>query len=62
MARVQDDDEMVKFLEHEIELVSRKRTGSSKPTKRQAENESVKERILNTFRRGNDCQGDCGCP
>lgn len=44
--KVQDNAEMVAFLEHEIELVSRKRTGSSKPTKRQTENEGIKARIL----------------
>lgn len=46
MEKVQDNAEMVAFLEHEIELVSRKRTGSSKPTKRQTENEGIKARIL----------------
>ena len=33
------------FIAHEIELLGRKRTGSSKPTKRQAENEVLKGRI-----------------
>lgn len=46
MEKVQDNADMVAFLEHEIELVSRKRTGSSKPTKRQTENEGIKARIL----------------
>jgi len=39
---VMDFDE---FIDHEIELLSRKRTASSKPTKRQVENEAVKARI-----------------
>ena len=33
------------FITHEIELLSRKRTGSSKPTKKQVENEGIKTRI-----------------
>lgn len=33
------------FIAHEVELLSRKRTGSSKPTKRQVENEALKGRI-----------------
>lgn len=34
------------FIEHEVELLSRKRTGSTKPTKRQVENEAIKAQIL----------------
>ena len=33
------------FIAHEIELLGRKRSASSKPTKRQVENEGVKARI-----------------
>ena len=33
------------FITHEIELLGRKRTASSKPTKRQLENEALKGRI-----------------
>lgn len=33
------------FIDHEIELLGRKRTGASKPTKRQVENSVLKERI-----------------
>ena len=33
------------FLDHEVELLSRKRSASSKPTKRQVENEALKARI-----------------
>ena len=33
------------FIAHEVELLSRKRTASSKPTKRQAEKEVLKGRI-----------------
>lgn len=33
------------FIAHEVELLSRKRSTSSKPTKRQVENEALKGRI-----------------
>lgn len=35
----------IKWAEHEIDLLSRKRSASSKPTKRQVENEALKGRI-----------------
>lgn len=34
------------FLAHEVELLSRKRSTSTKPTKKQVENEALKGRIL----------------
>lgn len=37
--------EFDEFITHEIELLSRKRSTSSKPTKRQTENETLKGRI-----------------
>ena len=37
--------EFNEFIAHEVELLSRKRSTSSKPTKRQAENEVLKGRI-----------------
>ena len=33
------------FINHEVDLLSRKRSASSKPTKRQVENEALKGRI-----------------
>lgn len=40
-------DDVVKFMEHEMELVSRKRsTGNSKPTAKQAEQDAMREKIL----------------
>ena len=33
------------FIDHEVELLSRKRSTASKPTKRQVENEALKGRI-----------------
>lgn len=38
-------DELLAFIDHEVELLSRKRSASSKPTKRQVENEVLKGRI-----------------
>ena len=39
--------EMVEFLNHEIDLLNRKRSSkSSKPTAKQMENEAIKERIM----------------
>lgn len=43
--RVADNAEMVAFIDHEIELLSRKRT-SSKPTKNQVANQGIKGEIL----------------
>lgn len=37
--------EFDEFIAHEVELLSRKRSTSSKPTKRQVENEGLKEEI-----------------
>ena len=39
-------EDMVQFLDHEIELLSRKRSGKSKPTKTQLENEKLTEIVL----------------
>lgn len=46
-------DDVIKFLDHEMELVSRKRSsGNSKPTAKQAEQDAMREKIL-TFLREN---------
>ena len=40
-------DDVIKFMEHEMELVSRKRSsGNSKPTAKQAEQDAMREKIL----------------
>lgn len=40
-------DDVIKFLNHEMELVSRKRSnGNSKPTAKQAEQDAMREKIL----------------
>lgn len=43
-------DEVVKFLNHEIELATRKNTGTNKPTEKQIENEKIKSVILDTLK------------
>jgi hypothetical protein len=42
VAEVAQNEEMVAFLDHQIELATRKRSGSSKPTKNQEKNEEIK--------------------
>ena len=40
-------DDVIKFLDHEMELISRKRSnGNSKPTTKQAEQDAMREKIL----------------
>lgn len=46
VAEVAANQEMVDFLNHEIELLNRKSSSSRKPTKVQLENESYKALIL----------------
>lgn len=40
------NEEMVAFIDHEIELLNRKSNGSRKPTARQIENEQLKTEII----------------
>ena len=49
-AQVKDNAEMVAFIDHEIELLDKK-AGSKKPTKSQAENENIKDTILEVLAR-----------
>ena len=44
---VQADTELVAFIEHEIELLSRKSTSEKKPTQRQVQGEGMKQAIIN---------------
>ena len=48
LKRVNDNTEMVEFLNHEIELLERKASKSTQ-TKTQKENEGIKEIILNAL-------------
>ena len=42
----EDKDELIAFIDHEVELLSRKRSTSDKPSKKQIENEGIKADIL----------------
>lgn len=43
---VKDNEELVKFIDHELELLDKKHNKSSKPTKNQIENEHIKADIV----------------
>ena len=43
------NDELISFIDHEIELLNKKNSRSGKPTKTQVENESIKNTILDTL-------------
>ena len=45
-ALVKDNEELVAFIDHEIELLNKKNSRSGKPTKTQVENEAIKNTIL----------------
>ena len=45
-ALVKDNEELVAFIDHEIELLNKKNSRSGKPTKTQLENEKIKKTIL----------------
>lgn len=42
----EDKDELIAFIDHEVELLNKKRSTSDKPSKKQVENESIKAEIL----------------
>ncbi len=42
----EDKDELIAFIDHEVELLSKKRSTSDKPSKKQIENEGIKADIL----------------
>jgi Fe2+ or Zn2+ uptake regulation protein len=46
VSEVAENEEMVAFIDHEIELLSRKRSGSGKPTKNQEKNVEIKNVIV----------------
>lgn len=52
-ARVADDAEMVAFIDHEIELLSRKRS-TGKPTKNQLANKGIKDEIISILAESKD--------
>ena len=46
---VSDNEELVAFIDHEIELLDKKNSRTGKPTKTQVENEAIKNTIFNTL-------------
>ena len=48
-ALVSDNEELVAFIDHEIELLNKKNSRTGKPTKTQVENEAIKNTIFNTL-------------
>ena len=46
---ISDNEELVAFIDHEIELLDKKNSRSGKPTKTQVENETIKNTIFNTL-------------
>ena len=48
---VADNEEMVAFIDHEIELLERKSNSPKKPTKTQIENEGYKATLMEYFTR-----------
>ena len=46
---VSDNEELVAFIDHEIELLNKKNSRTGKPTKTQVENEAIKNTIFNTL-------------
>jgi DNA-binding transcriptional regulator GbsR (MarR family) len=49
MKEVKANAEMVKFIEHELELLAKKNSAEKKPTATQLVNEGVKETIITTL-------------
>ena len=47
--KVANDTELVAFIDHELELLTKKNSAKKKPTKNQIENASIKETILNAL-------------
>lgn len=52
-SQVENSAELVSFIEHEVELLSKKNSRSGKPTKTQLANESIKTQIVSVLERAN---------
>ena len=48
-SEVENSTELVAFIEHEVELLTKKNSRSGKPTKTQVENESIKAQIVSVL-------------
>ena len=49
-SEVENSDELVAFIEHEVELLNKKNSRSDKPTKTQLENEALKTQIMSVLK------------
>ena len=52
IAEVKANPELVKFIDHELELLTKKNSSEKKPTANQVANEGLKEAILNGMESG----------
>ena len=50
-SNVENSAELVAFIEHEVELLTKKNSRSGKPTKTQVENETIKAQIVSVLER-----------
>ena len=50
-SEVENSAELVAFIEHEVELLTKKNSRSGKPTKTQVENETIKAQIVSILER-----------
>ena len=50
-SNVENSAELVAFIEHEVELLTKKNSRSGKPTKTQVENETIKAQIISALER-----------
>ena len=50
-SEVENSAELVAFIEHEVELLTKKNSRSGKPTKTQVENETIKAQIISVLER-----------
>ena len=50
---ISDNEELVAFIDHEIELLDKKNSRTGKPTKTQIENETIKNTIFNILQTTN---------
>ena len=50
-SKVENSTELVAFIEHEVELLTKKNSRSGKPTKTQVENETIKAQIVSVLER-----------
>ena len=50
-SKVENSAELIAFIDHEVELLTKKNSRSGKPTKTQVENEAIKTQIVSILKR-----------